>query len=299
MDFIDYYRVLGIANDASPEVIKKAYRKLARTYHPDVNPNDVEAGTKFRQLNEANEVLSDPEKRKKYDQYGKDWHHGEEMEQARQQRRQAGANPTTNGSPFSGNMDGADFSDFFSSMFGQQAGGRGSGRQTRFRGQDYQAELHQSLVEAYTTHSQPLTLDGRTIGITVLAGVEQGQKIKLTGYGAPGENGGPNGDLFITFVIGEDPRYRRNRNDLYVTEVITRYTAVLGGEAVIETLAGKVKMQVAPGTQNGGSVRLKGKGFPIYKQDNSFGDLYVQWQVTIPTNLTDVQKDLFVQLAAL
>ena len=298
MDFIDYYSVLGIAKDVSSEVIKKAYRKLARKYHPDVNPNDAEAGTKFRQLNEANEVLSDPEKRKKYDQYGKDWQHGEEMEQARQQRQRAGANSATNGSRFSGDMDGADFSDFFSSMFGQQTGGRGSGRQTRFRGQDYQAELHQSLAESYTTHSQPLTLDGRTIGITVLAGVEQGQKIKLSGYGAPGENGGPNGDLFITFVIGEDSRYRRKRNDLYVIETIDLYTAVLGGEVIIETLAGKVKMPVAAGTQNGGSVRLKGKGFPVYKQDKSFGDLYVQWQVTIPTNLTDGQKDLFTQLAA-
>lgn len=299
MDFIDYYSILGVATDASPDVIKKAYRKLARKYHPDVNPNDAEAGTKFRQLNEANEVLSDPEKRKKYDQYGKDWQHGEEMEQARQQRRQAGASSTTDGGRFSADTDGADFSDFFSSMFGQQTGGRSSGRQTRFRGQDYQAELHQSLTDIYTTHSQSMTIDGRTIGITVLAGVEHGQKIKLTGYGAPGENGGPNGDLFITFVIDDHPRYRRNRNDLYVTEVITLYTAVLGGEAVIETLAGKVKIHVAAGTQNGSSVRLKGKGFPVYKQEGTFGDLYVQWQVTIPTNLTDAQKDLFTQLAAL
>ena len=299
MDFIDYYSVLGVAKEASPEVIKKAYRKLARKYHPDVNPNDAEAGAKFRQLNEANEVLSDREKRKKYDQYGPDWQHGEEMAQARQQRQRAGATSANSGSRFSTDGDETDFSDFFSSMFGQQTGGRGNGRQTRFRGPDYQAELHQSLREAYTTHSQSLTLDGRTIGITVLAGVEQGQKIKLTGYGAPGENGGPNGDLFITFIIGEDPRYRRNGNDLYVTEVITLYTAVLGGEAVIDTLAGKVKMQVAPGTQSGSSVRLKGKGFPVYKQENTFGDLYVQWQVTTPTHLTDAQKDLFTQLAAL
>ncbi len=302
MDFVDYYSTLGVTKDASADSIKKAYRKLARKYHPDVNPNDAGAGKKFQQLNEANEVLSDPEKRKKYDQYGKDWQHGEEMAQARQQRQQAGANSNTGGTRFSADMngmDGAEFSDFFSSMFGQQPGGRGSGRQTRFRGQDYQAELHQSLTEIYTTHSQSMTIDDRTIGITVVAGVEQGQKIKLTGYGAPGENGGPNGDLFITFIIDEDPRYRRKRNDLYVTETIGLYTAVLGGEAVIETLAGKVKITVAPGTQNGASVRLKGKGFPVYKQENTFGDLYVQWQVTIPTNLTDVQKDLFTQLAAL
>jgi curved DNA-binding protein len=300
MDFIDYYSTLGVGRDASADAIKKAYRKLARKHHPDLNPNDAEAGKKFQQLNEANEVLSDPEKRKKYDQYGKDWEHGEEMEQARQQRQQAGA--TTDGTRFAADMsgmDGAEFSDFFSSMFGQQTGGRGSGRQTRFRGPDYQADLHQSLTDIYTTHSQSMTIDGRTIGITVLAGVEQGQKIKLTGYGAPGENGGPTGNLFITFVIAEDPRYRRKRNDLYVTETIDLYTAVLGRAVVIETLAGKVKMQVTAGTQNGGSVRLKGKGFPVYKQEGTFGDLYVQWQVTIPTNLTDAQKDLFTQLAAL
>jgi curved DNA-binding protein len=299
MDFIDYYSVLGVAKDASAEAIKKAYRKLARKHHPDVNPNDAEASAKFQQLTEANEVLSDPEKRKKYDQYGSDWQHGEEQAQARQQRQRADNEPTFAGSSFSADMDGAEFSDFFSSMFGQQAGGRGSRQQTRFRGPDYQAELHQSLTEIYTTHSQSMTIDGRTIGITVLAGVEPGQKIKLTGYGAPGDNGGPNGDLFITFIIDEDSRYRRKRNDLYVTEIIDLYTAVLGGAVIIDTLAGQVKMQVAAGTQNGGSVRLKGKGFPVYKQEGTFGDLYVQWQIPIPTHLTDAQKDLFTQLAAL
>ncbi len=299
MDFIDYYSVLGVTKEATPEAIKKAYRKLARKFHPDLNPDDAEAKRKFQQLTEANTVLSDPDNRKKYDQYGPDWQHGDEHAQARHQRQRTDNESVFGGSSFSGNTDGVEFSDFFSSMFGQSAGGRGSGPQTRYRGADYQAELHQSLREAYTTHSQPLTLNGRTISISVPAGVEPGQKIKLTGYGVPGENGGPNGDLFITFIIGEDPRYRRKRNDLYVTESIALCTAVLGGEAIINTLAGRMKIPVASGTQNGGMVRLKGKGFPVYKQAGSFGDLYVQWHILIPTHLTDAQKDLFTQLAVL
>ena len=144
-----------------------------------------------------------------------------------------------------------------------------------------------------------LTINGRQIGITIKAGVENGQKIKLTGYGAPGVNGGPNGDLYITFVIDEDNRYKRKGNDLYVDEEIDLYTAVLGGDKVIDTLSGKVKIPVTPGTQNGARSRLKGKGFPVYNQTEAFGDLYVQWQVKIPTNLTDEQKELFRQLAIL
>lgn len=299
MEFIDYYKILGVAKDATPDDIKKAYRKLARKLHPDLNPNDAEAQRKFQQLNEANEVLSDPEKRKKYDQYGKDWQHADQFEQARQQQQQQRRRPSSSQSAegFPEDFDADGFSDFFASMFGQGAGG--SRRQAVFRGQDYQAELHLSLLDAYTTHKQTLTIDGKTIRLTVQAGVENGQKIKLANYGAPGVNGGPNGDLYITFVIADDIRYRRKGNDLYVTETIDLYTAVLGGEKVIETLSGKVKLTVPAGTQPGGTVRLKGKGFPVYKADGTFGDLYVQWQVQIPTALTDEQKTLFLQLATL
>lgn len=304
MDFIDYYSVLGIAKDASDDDIKKAYRKLARKHHPDLNPNDQEANKKFQQINEANEVLSDPEKRKKYDQYGKDWQHAEQFEEARRQQQQSRQNygQAAGGAgeyDFSGGFGGADFSDFFSSMFGQDAGGGRGRRQTQFKGQDYQAELHLSLRDAYTTHKQTMNVDGKNIRITVQAGVENGQKIKLSGYGALGINGGPNGDLYITFVIEDDPRFRRMGNDLYVDEEIDLYTAVLGGERVVETMDGKVKLTVKPETQNGTKVRLKGKGFPVYRQDGSFGDLYITWQVKLPTNLTDQQKDLFQQLAAL
>ncbi len=304
MDFIDYYSTLGIPKEASTDDIKKAYRKLARKLHPDLNPDDADAQKKFQQLNEANEVLSDPEKRKKYDQYGKDWQHADEFEQAKQQRRQSTSQPTGEGYSYAEGFDGDNFSDFFSSMFGQQGGQQSSRRTAGFRGQDYQAELQLTLRDAYTTHKQTLTVNGKNIRITILAGIENGQKIKLAGYGAPGVaasgvNGGTNGDLYITFGVTDDDRYKRKGNDLYVTEEIDLYTAVLGGEKIIETLSGKVKLTVATGTQNGTTVRLKGKGFPVYKADNTFGDLYVQWQVKLPTSLTDEQTALFQQLATL
>lgn len=305
MDFIDYYNVLGVPKTASDEDIKKAYRKLARKLHPDLNPNDPEASKKFQQLNEANEVLSDPEKRKKYDQYGKDWQHAEQFEQARrgdaraqQQSQRQYAQGDAGDYDFSGGFDGTNFSEFFSSMFGQDAG-TGNRRQARFRGQDYQAELKLNLHDAYTTHKQTLTVNGKNIRITVPAGIENNQKIKLAGYGAPGVNDGPNGDLYITFVIADDPRYKRKGNDLYIDEGIDLYIAVLGGDHVVETMDGKVKLTVKPETQPGTKVRLKGKGFPVYKQDGQFGDLYITWQVKIPTNLTDQQKDLFQQLSTL
>lgn len=309
MDFIDYYSVLGVPKTASDDDIKKAYRKLARKHHPDLNPNDAEANKKFQQINEANEILSDPEKRKKYDQYGKDWQHAEQFEEARRQQRQSSAQGRPAGdSPddydFSEGFGGADFSDFLSSMFGQEGSARSGGRpssrgQTQFRGQDYQAELPLTLREARTTHQQTLTVDGKNIRITVPAGIENGQKIKLAGYGSPGANGGPAGDLYITFVIADDPRYKRMGNDLYVDEEIDLYTALLGGERVVETMDGRVKLTVPPETQSGTKIRLKGKGFPVYKQDGTFGDLYITYQVKLPTNLTEEQKALFRQLSTL
>lgn len=308
MDFIDYYSVLGIPKTASDEDIKKAYRKLARKHHPDLNPNDAEANKKFQQINEANEVLSDPEKRKKYDQYGKDWQYADQFEaqrgnaqraQQQQQSRRQYTQSSADEYDFSDGFGGAGFSDFFSSLFGQDAGAQSNRRQAAFRGQDYQAELHLTLRDAYTTHKQTLTVDGKNIRITVPAGIENGQKIKLAGYGSPGVNGAPTGDLYITFVIADDSRYKRKGNDLYVDEEIDLYTALLGGEKIIDTLDGKVKLTVPPETQNGAKVRLKGKGFPVYKQEGSFGDLYVQWQIKLPTKLTDEQKDLFRKLATL
>lgn len=298
MEFIDYYKILGLDKNATADDIRKAYRKLARKHHPDLNPNDKEAHKKFQQINEANEVLSDPEKRKKYDQYGKDWQHADEFERARQQQRQY-QSANRGQQEFSGDFGGEDFSDFFSSLFGGGNGGRSRNRQTKFRGQDFQAELHLKLRDAYNTHQQMLTVNGKNLRITIPAGIENGQKIKLKGHGGPGISGGPNGDLYITFQIADDPMFKRLGNDLYATSEIDLYTAVLGGETTVDTFNGKVKLKVSAGTQNGTKVRLKGKGFPVYKQEGHFGDLYITYQVKIPVNLTEKEKQLFTELSKL
>lgn len=296
MEFIDYYKSLGIAKSATADEIKKAYRTLARKLHPDLNPDDKDAKRKFQHINEANEVLSDPEKRKKYDQYGKDWQHAEQFEQQRktQQQRSQQQSPFGGGQQFDSDGNG-DFSSFFESMFGQS----GRSQQTKFRGQDYSSEIKLDLTAVMKTHQQTLNVNGKNIRITVPAGIENGQIIKLKGYGAPGVNGGPAGDLYITFSITPHAGFKRLGNDLYCTATIDLYTAVLGGETTIETLSGKVKMNVVAGTQNGTKIRLKGKGFPVYKKENETGDMYVTFQVTIPTNLTDEQKNLFKKLAEL
>ena len=292
MEFVDYYKALGIPKTSAQDEIKKAYRKLARKMHPDLNPNDKESHKKFQQINEANEVLSDPDKRKKYDQYGKDWQHAGQFEQARQAKQRSGG---VGSNSFSGDDDGA-FSDFFESLFGGSEGG-GRRTQTKFRGQDHQASLQLSLKDVYTAHQQTLTVKGKNIRITIPAGIENGQTIKLKGYGGPGANAGPAGDLYITFSIDDDPDFKRSGNDLYTTVVIDLYTAVLGGDAIIETLTGKVKLQVAAGTQNGNKVRLKGKGFPVYKKEGQYGDLYVSFNVKIPADLTEKQRELFTELS--
>jgi curved DNA-binding protein len=292
MEFIDYYKILGIDKNASEDDIKKAYRKLARKLHPDLNPNDKGAHQKFQQVNEANDVLSDTEKRKKYDTYGKDWQHADQFEQ---QKKSRGQSQQTGGQQFYDAAEGGDFSSFFESMFG----GSGRSRQTKFRGQDYNAELKMNLTDALLTHQQTLTVNGKNIRITIPAGIENGQVIKLKGYGAPGVNGGPAGDLYITFLIAPHPQFRRLGNDLFTTAKIDLYTALLGGDATIETLSGKVKLAVKPETQSGTKIRLKGKGFPVYKKESESGDLYVTYEVELPTNLTEDQKKLFRELSNL
>lgn len=298
MDYIDYYKILGVQKNATAEDIKKAYRKLARKHHPDLNPNDPNAGKVFQQINEANEVLSDPENRKKYDQYGADWKHADQFEEARRQQQAAGG---SRGNPFGGggeyqsySGEEGDFSDFFTSMFGNRGAG---GRQARFKGQDYRASLQVNLSDAYKTHKQTFTVNGKNIRITVPAGIEDGQEIKLTGYGAPGANGGPNGDLYITFTIHNDTAFVRKGDDLYTDIPLDLYKALLGGEETIDTMDGKVKLKVAPETQSGTRVRLKGKGFPVYKKEGTFGDLYITYQVQIPKDLTEKEKELIKALA--
>jgi curved DNA-binding protein len=294
-EFIDYYKVLGLNKTASDEDIKKAYRKLARKYHPDLNPNNAEAHKTFQQINEANEVLSDAEKRKKYDQYGENWKHADQYEQA---RKQQGGGQYYGGQQggFEGfGGDGGQFSDFFEQMFG--GGQRKTRSNIQYRGEDYNASLQMNLTDAYTTRQEVININDKKVRITIPAGVEDGQAIKLKGYGSPGINGGPAGDLYIKFVINNNTNFKRVGNDLYHTIDLELYTAVLGGELTIDTLSGKIKLKVASETQNGTKIRVKGKGFPVYKKEGQFGDMYVTYNVKIPTGLTDKEKDLFRQLA--
>ncbi|MDO9510885.1 MAG: J domain-containing protein [Bacteroidales bacterium] len=293
MTFVDYYKVLGIAKTATPSDIKNAYRKLAKKHHPDLNPKDANAIKNFQQINEANEVLSDPEKRKKYDQYGKDWQHAGEFEKATKNQRQSA---NARGQRYSNSQSEGDFSDFFESMFGGAAN-QGRNQQVKYRGQDYTVELNLNLIDAYKTHQQTLTVNGKKIRITIPAGIENGQTLKVSGHGGPGINGGPNGDLHITFSVSNDINIKRLGENLYTNVDLDLYTAVLGGEITIKTLNGKVRLKVKPETQNGTKIKLKGKGFPVYKKEGQYGDLQVTYSVKIPSNLTEKQKALFTELS--
>lgn len=301
MEFIDYYKLLELNKSASQADIKKAYRRLARKYHPDLNPNDKEAQQRFQQINEAHEVLSDPEKRKKYDEYGKDWKHADQFEEAKKQQAAGGRGfgggfGGDQSYSYSGNFDDDTFSDFFEQMFGGRSRAQGSHRGGHFKGQDYNAELQLRLSDIYRSQKQTLTVNGRNIRLTIPAGVEHGQTIKIKGHGGPGVQGGPKGDLYITFSIRNDTDFRREKENLYSTEEISLTTAVLGGEIHVKTFDGKVKLNVKPGTQNGSRVKLKGKGFPKYRRENQFGDLYITYNVKIPENLNENQKKLFQEL---
>ena len=294
MTYIDYYKILGINKKASANDIKKAYRKMARKYHPDLNPGDKEAEKKFKEINEANEVLSNPENRKKYDKHGKDWKHADEIEKAQQQQQYHRS--TQQRGP--GQYSEEDFSDFFGSMFGGGSAG-GRGRNVQFRGQDYNAELQLELEDVYRTHKRTLTINGKNIRLTIPAGVRNGQVIKIKGHGGEGVNGGPKGDLHIKFSIFNHSNFKRDKDNLYATIDLDLYKALLGGEVVIDTFDGKVKLKVKPETKNLTKAKLKGKGFPIYKKEGQFGDLYITYQIKIPTNLSDKEKEIFKELAKL
>lgn len=298
MDYIDYYKILGVGKKATDKEIKSAYRKLARKYHPDVNPGDDVAEKKFKELNEANEVLSDSEKRKKYDKYGKDWKHAEQFEKAEQQQKaygqQGGRRSYSSGG---GEAFEGDFSDFFSSMFG--GGGGFSGGQSRshsLKGQDLTAELHLPLRQAAQTHKQTITVNGKKIRITIPAGIGNGQTIKIKGQGGTGMQGGPKGDLYITFRIDKDPVFERKGDNLYIKQQVDLYTLILGGELEVEALHGNVKIKVKAGTNPGSKIRLKNKGFPLYKNAHQHGDLYVTLEGNLPKDLSKKEKELFEEL---
>ena len=290
MASIDYYKILGITKSASEADIKKAYRKLARKYHPDLNPNDKTAEKSFKEINEANEVLSNPENRKKYDAYGEHWQNGEAYEQEKQRQQEHQSRSQSN----QGGYSQEDFSDMFGDMFG----GASSGRRTnaKFRGQDYNSEIQLNLNDVYKTQKQVITVNGKNIRITIPAGVENGQVIKITGHGGKGVNGGPNGDLYIQFSIINNTKFKRDKDNLYIDVDLDLYTALLGGQLTVDTFDGQVKLTVKPETANGTKVKLKGKGFPIYKKEDLFGDLYITYQLKIPTKLNEKEIELIKEL---
>ena len=308
MDYKDYYKVLGVEKTATAEQIKKAYRKLARQHHPDVNPNDKGAEQKFKELNEANEVLSDPEKRKKYDQFGADWQRYQQQPGGGAGRGgqpgggfdwsqyTQGGGGSGGGNPFG---EGEDFSDFFGSLFGNMGGQRTRAGSRPGAGPDYQAELELTLEEAYHGGPRTITVHGKNLRLTIAPGVADGQTLRLRDQGGPGRQGGPNGSLLITFRIRPDARYARTGDDLTQDVPVSVYRALLGGEQTVDTLSGPVKIKLKPETPNGTRLRLRGKGFPIYKKDGQFGDLYLRLSLTLPQHLTEKEIDLIQQLAAL
>lgn len=309
MKYRDYYKILGLSKNATKDEIKKAYRSLARKYHPDINPNDKKATKIFADINEANEVLSSDEKRKKYDALGSDW----------QEYQNAGPQGTTQQQGFDwsqygqgtgsqsytvteddlNNMfGGGGFSEFFQNFFSSSQGKSG-GASNKFarKGMDYQAELELKLEEAYNKTIKTITINDKNLKITLEPGIRDGQIIRLKGQGGLGVNGGANGDLFITLNIKPHPVYEREGDDLIMELGVSVYKALLGGEKTIKLLSGSIKIKIAPETRSGTTLRVKGKGFPVYRKKDEYGDLYIKLVLDLPTKLTEREKELITELA--
>lgn len=315
MEYKDYYKVLGVDKKATEKEVKSEYRKLARKYHPDVNPGDKGAEEKFKEINEAYEVLSDPEKRKKYDQLGSSYRQWEQM----------GGQPGgfdwsrwTTGAPGQGvRVEYADignlgdlfggrgmgsFSDFFESLFGgmevrAQGASSEAGYQAAGRGQDMEHSVEVTLEEAYSGTKRVLQVDSQRIEVKIPPGVKTGSRVRLSGKGTPGYGGGQKGDLYLKVEVMEHPRFSRKGDDLLVDVPVDLYTAMLGGEVTLKTLEGSVKLKIPPETQGGTVIRLRGKGTPRLGKSSDRGDLLAKVKVSLPKNLTDQEKQLFQELA--
>lgn len=303
MDFKDYYKILGVEKTASQDAIKKAYRKLAVKFHPDKHPGDKKAEEKFKEINEANEVLGDPEKRKKYDELGSDWQNYQQYGQAngqgfdwsqfqngRGQRRQR----SSRGAEFSGDQ----FSDFFESFFGGGFQGfedNARGSRTR-KGQDLESSVTITLEDAYTGAPKLMEINGEKIEIK-FKGVTDGQVLRIKGKGAKGAGGGSSGDIYLKVNIAPHNHFERKGVDLHCEEPIDLYTAILGGKATIKTLKGSIAMEIAKGTDNGKVLRLKGMGMPVFGSANEAGDLYVKIKVVLPQKLCEKELELFKKLS--
>ena len=290
MEYKDYYKVLGVDKKASPADIKKAYRTLAVKHHPDKNQGNKAAEEKFKLANEANEVLSNPEKRKKYDELGDNW------QQYEQGHNQAKGNPFNRAGGYDGGEpfgSQSDFSDFFEQFFG---GRSNSAKPQNRKGHDYETEMEISLEEAFHGTHRIIQLENEKLRITTKPGAYTDQLLRIKGKGALGSNEQHRGDLFVRIKVKQHPQFIRKGDDLYNTFNIDLYSSVLGGEIIVNTLSGQVKVKIESGTQNGKTVRLKGKGMPRHENPTTYGDLYIQLQVQIPDKLTDKQRELFKQL---
>ena len=311
MDYKDYYKILGVEKGASQSEIKSAYRKLAVKYHPDKNKGNKQAEEKFKEVNEANEVLSDPEKRKKYDQFGSQWQQyqqygGQQGGFDWSQFANQGSGQRTY--QYEGNINDifgdAGYSDFFEMLFGQEFGGRSSGR-TRssktqnIKGQDAMAELPITLEEAYNGVSKVFTIDGESIKLNIKKGIEDGHILKIPGKGNPGFGSGAKGDLLINIRVMNHPVFEREGDDLHAELKVDLYTAVLGGKASFNSLKGAVKVDVQKGTQNGKILRLQKLGMPKYGKNDEYGNLYLRINITLPEKLSSKETELFKELQKL
>lgn len=307
----DYYEVLGVDRNASKDDLKKAYRKLAMQFHPDRNPNNKEAEEKFKEANEANEVLSDAEKRKKYDELGENWKYYQQSGGQQDFDWSQYANPGGGRTQYSYQGDindafggGSGFSDFFETLFGQNFGQsqtrqRRGARKAKLRGDDLSAEMSITLEDSYKGAEKYFDLDGQSIKLKIKPGIGNGQTLKLTGKGAPGYNGGTSGDLLLKIHVLDDPIFERKGDDLYTTLRVNLYTAVLGGKAELKTFKGVINVNIPKESQNNKVLRLQGLGMPKYGKTNQFGDLYAKINIDIPVNLSEKEIKLFKELTEL
>lgn len=292
MNYKDYYKILDVAKSATKDEIKKAYRKLAVKWHPDKNKGNKKAEEKFKEISEAYEVLSDEEKRSKYDQFGADWQNYQKAGGEEQGFDWSKYTNQGSGKYYSSDGFGADeFSDFFVQMFGGRAGFRSRSSSRSMKGQDVEATLHISLDEAYHGVKKVIELGGKKMRMTIKKGIESGKVLKLRGKGNPGFNGGPAGDLFLKVIVDDNYFYQRKSNDLQQTVNVDLFDAMLGEKVKVNTFTGSIMMSLPEGVQNGQILRLKGKGMPFYNSEQ-YGDMLVKINVQMPKKLSDEQKQM-------